>query len=487
MPGSGKKTIKSILKVSISNIIKLLAGVLVGFLLPKIIGVDDYGYYKTFALYITYVGIFHFGIVDGIYLKFGGDDYKELDAPKFRLYTRVLILMEIILSLIGVLVSVLALSGNTRFIFASVSVFILAYNVVNYYQVISQITRRFSELSVINIIQSVLTVIGMVGIWLIYHFEWAEVNYKYYTLIYVGIQLLLCFIYVFIYRNITFGKANKIADEKMELGRLIISGIPLLIANLCLILILNIDRQFVNVLFDNEVYAKYAFAYTLISLISTATTAIATVLYPTMKRMELEKLKSSFDKFTEIILIFVFACLMIYFPLRIFINWFLPKYSDSLDYFRILLPGIAVSALITIVIQNYYKVMNKNFSFFIVSIITLILAFTSNLVCYLIFKNTYSISIASIAVMVTWYFILVIYLRRVFEFKFIFNTIYMLVSTAAFYGLSFIGNDWLGLGLHILAFILITGAFYFKDFLNLIRRNKKNNLNLNMEVTPVED
>ena len=47
--------------------------------------------------------------------------------------------------------------------------------------------------------------------------------------------------------------------------------------------ILTIDRQFVSVLFDIETYASYAFAYNLLSLITTVISAISTVLYPTIK------------------------------------------------------------------------------------------------------------------------------------------------------------------------------------------------------------
>ena len=66
------------MKVTTSNIIKLFAGVVVGFILPKIIGVSDYGYHKTFTLYATYVSLLSFGIVDGIYLKYGGKNYSDL-------------------------------------------------------------------------------------------------------------------------------------------------------------------------------------------------------------------------------------------------------------------------------------------------------------------------------------------------------------------------------------------------------------------------
>ena len=81
-----KNIIFNIMKVTTSNIIKLFAGVVVGFILPKIIGVSDYGYHKTFTLYATYVSLLSFGIVDGIYLKYGGKNYDQLNREQFRLY-----------------------------------------------------------------------------------------------------------------------------------------------------------------------------------------------------------------------------------------------------------------------------------------------------------------------------------------------------------------------------------------------------------------
>ena len=64
------KFIQNFIVVLISNGLTILSGILVGFIIPKIMGVTDYGYYKTFTLYSSYIGLFHFGFIDGIYLYF---------------------------------------------------------------------------------------------------------------------------------------------------------------------------------------------------------------------------------------------------------------------------------------------------------------------------------------------------------------------------------------------------------------------------------
>ena len=61
-----KKNFKDILMVTISNFTTILAGVVTGFIIPKILNVEDYGLYKTFTLYSSYIGLLSLGIVYGI-------------------------------------------------------------------------------------------------------------------------------------------------------------------------------------------------------------------------------------------------------------------------------------------------------------------------------------------------------------------------------------------------------------------------------------
>lgn len=68
-----------------SNLITLVVSTLVTLIVPKLIGVEDYGFWQLYMFYSTYVGFFHFGWNDGIYLRYGGEKYESLDKPKFFL------------------------------------------------------------------------------------------------------------------------------------------------------------------------------------------------------------------------------------------------------------------------------------------------------------------------------------------------------------------------------------------------------------------
>nr|MCR5647522.1 hypothetical protein [Acholeplasmatales bacterium] len=134
-----KRFFKNIIIVLISNIISMLSGVLIGFIIPKIMGVSEYGYYKTFTLYSSYIGILHFGFIDGIYLKFAGKEYSEINKKQFRTYTQLLFMMEFSISLILLLASLFFLNTSYFLIILFVSINILVTNIVTYYEFISQI------------------------------------------------------------------------------------------------------------------------------------------------------------------------------------------------------------------------------------------------------------------------------------------------------------------------------------------------------------
>ncbi|MCH3909288.1 MAG: hypothetical protein LKE31_02805 [Bacilli bacterium] len=471
-----KKTIKDIIKISLSNILKLLSGVLVGFLLPKIIGVTDYGYYKTFALYISYVGLFHFGIEDGIYLKFGDKNFDELDKGKFRFYSRFLIVLELSIAVIGLIISFCFLSGEFRFIFACVAAYLFFANITTYYQFISQITQRFTELTNCLVIQSTLTAITVVSLWALHKFANYFVTYYLFTILYISIIGALTVWYIWKYRDITFGKSIKFEEGKKDIFEFLRIGFPLLIANLCSSLILSIDRQFVNIfwpLSESDTYSIYAFAYSMLSLITTATSAIATVIYPVLKRATAETLKVNYTKLVSIILILVSACLFLYYPLFLFVNWFLPDYSNSLEIFRIVFPGLAISASITIVIANYYKVLGKSFRFFIENIIVLCLAIVADFIAYYVFKTTTSISWASIVVMGIWYIVSDFYFVKNYHVNWWKNLLYLILIFVGFYCLSLINNVYIEMAIYPFVFLTVTGLIYWHDIRDFCQMRKK--------------
>ena len=447
--------VKSIFGVAISNVINIIGGIIVGLLLPKILPVEDYGWYKTFTLYAAYIGFVHLGIIDGIVLKYGGKDYEKIDRPLFRSYFAWYSFVHIVfvfMTFIGVAV---IKDINYKFILATLGIHAVIANCNGYFQQISQITQRFREYTTRKIISSVIRIIN-VGLLLIWAALGFKPTFRVFLIISIATETLVTAWYIYTYRDIIFGDKLSLSDTRKDVFQLSIIGFPLLFANLCSSLILTLDRQFVSILFDTTTYAKYAFAYNMLSLVTVATSAVSTVLYPTLKRTTPETMKKRYGSLIGIISIIVFGSIIAYYPLCLFVEWFLPQYIESLPIFRIIFPGLALSSSITVVMHNYYKAEGKNIIYFKKSILVLGVSAAANAIAYYIFRSTVSISIASIITMVFWYVYVEWYFIKKYKYDGKKNLAYIGAMMVAFYVSSAMTNYYIGFALYAAMFLGIT-------------------------------
>lgn len=446
MAQKGTNALRNIVRVTISNLATIIAGIIVGLIIPKVMPVDGYGYYKTFTLYVSYAGFFSLGIIDGVVLQFGGYNYDELDQKKFRSIFKWYLLVHLISDAVLIILAIFNRNNEYGFLLFMIALYITFNNLVGYFQQISQITQRFKEYSVAKMIQSLLKVVGGLIMMAVYYLTKELVDYRIYVALLTSGLAVVSIGYFYIYKRIVFGEADTLATTRPTILFLSSTGFPLMFANLCATLILTLDRQFVNILFPTTEYAIYAFAYNLLSLITVATSAISTVLYPVLKRTTEDTLKENYSNLISTILIFVFGALISYFPLCAFIEWFLPKYADSLIIFRVIFPGLAISSAVTVVMHNYYKTLGDNLKYFKKSVLILVVSATANGIAYLIFKTTVSISVASIVTMFIWYIYIEQYFVTNYKYSRWRNLIYLIVAMSIFY-LATIIDNWIISGL----------------------------------------
>ncbi|MCR5332955.1 MAG: oligosaccharide flippase family protein [Bacilli bacterium] len=471
---TSKRNIKNILIVLIGNIFTIVSSILVGFFVPKMMNVDAFGYYKTFALYFEYTTFLSVGFSDGIYLLYAGTSFEKLDKPRFRLFSKLLLASQAILSILVCVVSVFFIKTDYGFIFFFVGLSIFLSNLLNYYQYLSRVTERYGELTVRDMLKSILNIASVVVLFVLYKMgKMSTLNFKLYIVIYVSILAFIVIIYSINYRHIIFGKSTKLKDDLSIIGTIFKMGIPLMIANFINSFILIIDKQFVNVLFDKYTYGIYAFAYSMLGFITTAISAISTVLFPVLKRLNENALKEKYVNLISAITMVVAICLSGYFPILWICQRYLNNYIASMEFFRIILPGLMICSPITMIMYNYYKSMGAIVEYFIKSIIVLAVAFLFDLGAYLIFKNTdyapKAISIASILTFVVWYVVVEFKFYRMWKLNYVKNMLYLALIAGAFYGITYIPNIYVSFGVWMGALIVITVLFQFKIIKNKFR------------------
>ena len=453
---------KDLMSVVGSNIIILVSSIVTGFVVPKVLGVQEYGLYKIFTLYLSYSALMHVGFVDGILLTFAGYDYDNLPKEKFRRYTHFFFCFQSIVALAIISVAITILSHQYKVIFVLLAIDILAINMTAYYQYISQSTMRFLELSVRKILLSVLKIVLVLILLVVskLSIHWLA-NAYFYVGGLVAIDVGLVVWYFLSYKDISIGKKSNMSFCKDDIIHFFKQGIILTVAYQASMVIFSLDRQFVSVLFDTETYGVYSFAYSIISMVTTVVSAVSFVLFPRLKQLSKETIMGTFSKAMASISIISVAAMMGYQPLCILIKIILSEYVDSIEYLRIIIPGLALSCCINIIMFTYYKALDAHYIYFKLSCIVLVLSAILNYLAYKMGGTPVYISIVSVISLLIWYFLSESYFIKNYNIKWKKNMIYISVSMVVFYLITFyIDNYFISWCVFSLYFVLATFALY---------------------------
>ena len=268
---------------------------------------------------------------------------------------------------------------------------------------------------------------------------------------------------------LNYSEKNFWGENEENLKKIVLSGFVLLLADMVANLILTLDRQFVSALFDINTYSIYSFAYSMLRIVILAISAIATVLYPTLKRMSVEQMKKSYNYSLAIVGMISFGSLMLYYPLCVIVKSFLIEYIDSLVIFRILFPSITINAIISMIMISHYKALGKEKEYFYISVVILIISAIFNMGAYFVSKSPLGFSVASMLVMVLWYIVSNRKLEKTYNINTKINYIYLIVNIVIFYSIStFINNYYIGFVVNSVVFCIITYIIYTKETKEII-------------------
>lgn len=230
-------------------------------------------------------------------------------------------------------------------------------NTATYYKFFSQAVMRFKELTIRNVIQALLQIIFVFGLFLASKTELIDVDGKLYIITIILIDATLFMWYLCTYSDITFGKKKPIRFR--QTASYFSRGILLTFAYQISHFIFVMDSQMVSFLCDVNTYALYAFAYSITNLISSTVNAVSTVMFPSLKQLDEKNAVRKFSGLLSSVSILTFVVLIGYYPVMWIINIYLPEYKEAGMYLKVIMPGLAISSCINIIIFTYYKVLDQ--------------------------------------------------------------------------------------------------------------------------------
>jgi len=421
-----------------SNIICLLTALAIGVLFPKFVTTDTFAYYRTYTLYITYVGLFHFGIINGIYLKFGSHSYSNLPKDNFKVYTKILTLMQVFISLI-VLSVIIGLMGinhkSLPLIFVILNIFFI--NINTYFSLINQFTLHFKIDSSMQILTSILNVLVFTG------FVLSKSDNV--IFLFCGITLSNLII------TILWMISNKdIIDIRIKLSKKLIleawdfikTGLFVMLSEFTGLLIFTIDSIFVNIFFNTLDFAIYAFAVSVITVLMQIINLGSKLIYPYLKRTESHIIKKAYQPLSVLVIWFCGIISGGLFAIELFVDKFLTAYHDSIPLMNFLGIVLIFRGPLELVYGNIYKITGLLKEYWKNNILALSLGITTNIIAVIIWGSLLSIAIASVVSYFVWFIITGSYFSRKmnYKFKYIFVfSLFVAITFATFINLGIIG------------------------------------------------
>ena len=74
-----RKLASDIIVAFLAQALSIASSVATTLILPKFLGIESFGYWQLFLFYVSYIGFFHLGINDGVYLINGGESRSRID------------------------------------------------------------------------------------------------------------------------------------------------------------------------------------------------------------------------------------------------------------------------------------------------------------------------------------------------------------------------------------------------------------------------
>lgn len=384
---------KGILVIFKANIISLLFNLLTSFLLPKYLTVDSYAAIKTFQLYVTYVGLFHLGYADGMYLKYGGICAAKIDSEGLKSDIDTLIVFQLVVTCVTVAIS----SVLRDWIWFAFSLSIFPLNVASYYKLLFQATGEFERYGKITNITTFFTfAINM----LLLFVAQCVGDARPYVVMYLVVDFVILLILERAVRSefkITYIKASfewKVLFDNIK------NGILLMLGNLSTAVFTGMDRWFVKVLLDVVAFAQYSFAVSIENFLNVAITPISVTFYNYFcihRKSEDQKMLLRY------IMIFGSVLPICLFPAKFVLEHYLVHYLDSMKVITFLFAAQSYAIINKCIYINLYKSQRKQKRYFVKLIIVIVMGFLFNVLFYLLIRDKVAFAIGTMCSNIFWF------------------------------------------------------------------------------------
>ena len=450
----------NLMKVFSANFIALIVGIVNGFFLPAFLKIDQYAYLKTFSLYVSFVGILHFGFLDGIYLKYGGKFKDNLNRNELKFEHNFLIFFQLLITFMFLSIAII----RKDLILLAFSLAIIPINMQTYFSFLYQSIGEMGTFAKIKTAYPII--ILCLNLSLIF---FVRINH-YFPFV---VAMLIAHYVVFLIFEFKYNKDFKSKGiTKIDVKPLFFSGFFIMIGNLSNTFFYSIDRWYVKFLLPIENFSYYSFAISMMDIILTLIGSVAMTFYPYFSRgYEVDQIKK-IKKY--LIIVGAFGSLG-YFVLSFIVTNFIIEYIPSLEVIAVLFVGFPAIAVINALYINLFKVNKQERKYFYKVLGMLIISIILNTAAVFINLSNFSIAIATTIAFYFWFF------SSSKDFEGLETNSKEIIFLSVYIPLFLFTSNYLsyfsGFVVFLIGIIILTWVVYKNEFVELMRKIIKSSSN----------
>lgn len=358
---------------------------------PKLLGVEQFGYWQLYIFYVSYVGFFHLGLSSGVYLTTGGQKREEMDKAAIKSQMLFGAFYQTIMAGVIILLSSFLRSGAERmFVIVMTAIYLVLQNLATFMMNELQCMNETKKSSFSTIVERLAFLIPLLVLLVL------RVNVFYpYVVSYTAstvVQLGYCSWHLRDFwkaESLGFCRAAQLSWESIKIG------FPMMLANVMSMLILGIGRFFIDARWGIETFGKLSLALSLVSFFLAFVSQASMVLFPSLRQAALDEVRRFYRAARDAMGLLFPGVYALYFPMVWLLTMWLPDYSSTFTYLIFLLPICVFDSKYNITGVTYYNVLRRERVMLLVNMVSAI----SCLILTLLTVYTLSSVFAVISVM----------------------------------------------------------------------------------------
>lgn len=362
------KLVKNVSYTLLSNFLSIVASTIIVVVVPKFIGVHEYGLWQIFIFYANYIGMLHLGWADGLFLRKGGQSVEDIDVPSFKAESILFVLFNIIIGLLILLSGIFA-GVNYSFIIVMLGLAVVVVNSRTWITMVLQSIGNFKSYAINLTIQS-LVYLMLIAIILVS----GVINYKLMIIAFVISQMATSVSGYFQLKNVL--KSSPLYNFRIAKGEALKNldaGFKLMIANSTSMLIVGIIRFGIQQKWSISTFGKVSLVLSIANLITVFINAVSLVLFPTLRRTK-QVAREVYIGIREVLMPALYVIMILYYPIRILMPIWLPKYSDAVQYVAVLMPMMVYQGKFEVLSNTFMKNFRMESVLMKLNITTLVLS-----------------------------------------------------------------------------------------------------------------